>query len=342
MAWHFDERTGSRFWLDLARTLPFDPRRDIQTVADLAQFPDISQQLRSALIEDLLPRGCEDVADGVRLIFESGGTTGPPKRVVQAGFVTSDWPWVTWLLDLHGAPGPGAGNWLHLGPAGPHLVSNGIWSFAHMRKAACFFVDLDPRWVKRCVREGRVDDAQRYVAHVIEQAEWVLSTQRIVVMFTTPPLLEAITARSKLLDLVQTKVRVIIWGGTSMSAEALRTLESEVLPDVTLIGLYGNTLMGPALQRPRVPEDTEDCVFQPFHPYVQLSIVDPASNNQVDYGERGQVVLHRLSRDVFLPNIVERDTALRLAPAPPFTGDGVADVAPVSEVRGTTVIEGVY
>ncbi|HZM98102.1 MAG TPA: hypothetical protein VFB70_01860, partial [Pyrinomonadaceae bacterium] len=38
VAWHFDPETGCPFWLDFAKNLSWDPRKEIQTYADLARF----------------------------------------------------------------------------------------------------------------------------------------------------------------------------------------------------------------------------------------------------------------------------------------------------------------
>lgn len=42
MDWHFNPATGSPFWLERARTLDFDPRTDVRTLADLALFPNVA------------------------------------------------------------------------------------------------------------------------------------------------------------------------------------------------------------------------------------------------------------------------------------------------------------
>src|SRR2546423_14155098 len=68
MAWHVDPATGSPFWLRQAEKLPFDPLRDIRTAADLSRFPDLSAELRTAAIADLVPRGCAGL--GPPVVFE--------------------------------------------------------------------------------------------------------------------------------------------------------------------------------------------------------------------------------------------------------------------------------
>ena len=82
IAWHFGTDTGSPFWLRAAEALDFDPLTDVQTFADLRRFPNLVDELRSVPVEDLIPRGYGSPAPIPR-IFESGGTTGAPKRTAQ-------------------------------------------------------------------------------------------------------------------------------------------------------------------------------------------------------------------------------------------------------------------
>jgi hypothetical protein len=43
-----------------------------------------------------------------------------------------------------------------------------------------------------------------------------------------------------------------------------------------------------------------------------------------------------------MPNVLERDTAIRVRPTAEYTWDGVADVAPLDSGTGPTAVEGVY
>ncbi|GLZ28704.1 phenazine antibiotic biosynthesis protein [Lentzea sp. NBRC 105346] len=330
MEWHFGEN-GSRFWRETV--LPFDPRKDVRTVEDLRLFPDLSEHWRTTPVRDLVPAG----ASGYVRVFESGGTTGSPKRIVESSFCRETYPWLSSLLNVHGTPR--SGDWLLLGPTGPHIVGYSIGGLAHHRGSLCHFVDLDARWVKTCIRAGDFVTVGKYVEHVLDQAVDVLSTQDIRVLVSTPPILEAICKRPAARDLVQEKVRAIIWAGTSTSRESLRLLEEEIFPDAALIGMYGNTMGGVSLQRPRVPEDTEPCVFQTFQPNCIVELLSP-DGDLVEYGQRGRVRSTVLCRDYFMPNVMERDTALRIAPVADFPWDGVADVRPPED--GPVVVEGVY
>lgn len=340
MRWHFSPETGCRFWLDRARRLDFDPRADVRTVADLALFPNVAGELRDVPVADLIPRGYGDHPDLVG-VFESGGTTGAPKRVV----VTRDWfdrllAWSNANLDAHGFE-RGA-DWLGIVPTGPHIVGEFFRRSAASHGRYGFSVDLDPRWVKKLIAAGGGPDAGRYAAHVLEQAEFVLRTQEIGVMTITPALLERLAQREDLVELVNKKVRGIRWGGTTLDPDSRYLYQSEVFPATALCGNYGSTMiLGVAGERPGLP-DQAPCVFDPLAPWVTFSVVDPDTMRPVPYGQRGRVVASHVSRCFLLPGNLERDTAVRAEPLPGQAGDAVADIAPVTGFEGEAVIEGVY
>ncbi|MDL5206229.1 phenazine antibiotic biosynthesis protein [Streptomyces sp. ALI-76-A] len=340
MAWHFHPDTGSPFWLKRAGTLDFDPRRDVRTLDDLTLFPNVAAELRHVPAADLIPRGYGNCPDVVG-VFESGGTTGAPKRVV----LLRDWlermlAWSNAALDAHGFP-RGA-DWLGLVPSGPHIVGEYFRRSATTHGRYGFSVDLDPRWVKRTIAEGRGGEASAYAEHVIDQAEEVLRTQDVSVLTITPPLLERLTRRNDLVDLVNDKVRAIRWGGTQLDADSRHLYRTEVFPDTVFSGNYGSTMiLGFAGERPGLPGDGP-CVFDTLGPYVTFQVVDPQTRKPVAYGERGRVVAHHVSKSFLLPNNLERDLATRVEPPEGGFGDSVADIAPVDTFEEETVIEGVY
>ncbi|MEU8772373.1 phenazine biosynthesis protein [Streptomyces sp. NPDC048606] len=348
MQWHFSPETGSPYWVKRAAQLDFDPLTDIATWEDLDRFPDVSEEWRDIPVDALVPAGIGRQGWNFQ-VFDSGGTTGRPKRIVESHSRRNGVLWVSTVLAEHGIPGEGDGHWLHIGPTGPHIVGRSIGLLAQLRTTFCHYIDFDPRWVKSSVKQGRAEEAGRYVRHILAQAHDVLATQPVSVLFATPPVLEAIAADERLLDLVREKVRGIIWAGTSVSPETLAVFEDELFPQAVVVGLYGNTMMGIAPQRPRAGgrdaggQDEERCVFVPFHPYSRVTVVDPDDTlTPVAHGERGQARISLVSRDLLLPWTLERDSVVRVRPTARYPQDGLADVQPLTVEGGPTAIEGVY
>ncbi|WP_261569515.1 long-chain fatty acid--CoA ligase [Frankia gtarii] len=341
MRWHFDPRTGSRFWLDQADTLGFDPREDIHTVDDLARFPNIVDRLRYVPAGDLIPRGYAGQDDAVYGVYDSGGTTGPPKRVV---FMTD---WMQRLLvhtdqEMDERDYPRRVDWLALAPGGPHMFGAFVRESVRRRGRLGFTVDLDPRWVKKCIATGRGDQAEQYADHIVAQARAVLESQDIGVLITTPPLLERLVRDEELHKLIADRVQVIEWGGAHLDPDTRYLLRTEVFPHNRMVGRYGSTMiLASAIERDGLAPDAP-CVFDSFSPYVTFRVVDPETGEPVPYGSRGRVVMNHVSKSALLPNNLERDEATRIEAPPGRPGDSVADVAPVAMFGDSPVIEGVY
>ncbi|MFG3321334.1 phenazine antibiotic biosynthesis protein [Streptomyces sp. NPDC048171] len=338
--WHFAPETGSRYWLERAERLAFDPRRDVRGVDDLALFPDLTDELRDVPVADLIPRG---YGGGARLrnVFDSGGTTGAPKRVVQLDdWVRHSTAQVDRRLREHGLP-VGA-QWLTVAPTGPHLVGDVLQRAAASLGGPGMSIDMDPRWVRKLIAAGRDDEVESYTDHLVAQCRRILLTQDVGVLAATTPLLERFAREDDLLERINGSVRAIVWGGTHMDPDTRHLLATEVFPDVPLIGMYGNTMMLTALLERAGLDASQPCVFDPVSPYVFLEVVDPVTGERVEVGKRGQVIVSHVSKSMLIPHNAERDTAVRVRPAEGQAGDAVADVAPVPTVEGETVIEGVY
>ncbi|MDR2988136.1 MAG: long-chain fatty acid--CoA ligase [Nocardiopsaceae bacterium] len=338
MEWHFNPRTGSPFWLKIADSLDFDPRRSVRSHVDLRRFPNMTGELRDTPVEDLVPRGYGGWPDVVGA-FESGGTTGAPKRVLLlADWMSSSLAWKSARLDALGFPR--GVNWLTLAPSGPHIFGRLMAELTRMRGGACFSVDLDPRWVRTCLAAGHAEQADQYAEHVVDQAQAVLEQQDIGVLVATPPLLNRIAERESLVALINHKVAAIMWGGAHLDPDTRKILREDVFPKVPLRGQYGSTMiLGGSMERPLT---TGPCVFDSFSPYTTFSVVDPATSADVPEGDYGQVVMHHVSKSLFLPNNLERDLATSGAAPAGSLGVSVADVRPVTVFEETAVIEGVY
>jgi hypothetical protein len=339
VAWHFGEDTGCAFWLRTAHTLNFNPLTDVNTFNDLRLFPNLLSELRSVPIEDLIPRGYGSPPP-LPQIFESGGTTGAPKRTVQL----PDWceqvvQWQTEDFD--------AGGFLHgrgfvcMMPSGPHgvgyfsrLVSQRLGSVFHA-------IDLDPRWVKKIAARNATAEVSAYVDHVIEQTVHILQTQDAANLHTTPPLLEAIARNDHLVNLVNAKIRYVLLSGAHVDLDTLDLLR-DIFPDTTITMVFGSTMILSQAVTRAGTGDVDPFIFDPRTPYVVFWVVDPDTGDEVPYGQRGQVVMHHISKGMFLPNNLERDSAIRMPGPEGQVGDSLSEVKPVAAFEGEPVIEGVY
>ncbi|MFL6117949.1 MAG: phenazine antibiotic biosynthesis protein [Catenulispora sp.] len=338
VAWHFGPDTGSAFWLRRAEKLDFDPIAEIKTYADLAKFPNVVDELRHIPVEDLIPRGYGPNPPAPK-VFETGGTTGAPKRVV----LMPDWIEAAVERMLHGSQfgGRAPANILAAVPTGPHKIGMFYDYLVPRLNVIKFSIDVDPRWVKKLIARGREDQVKIYVEHILDQIEDVLDSQSVGTLVITPPLLRAAADRPRLRELINAKVEVVFWGGAHMTTEERLALAAR-LPDVRLVSRYSSALiLEGAKERPGVPAE-QDIIYDPRSPIVTFRVIDPATGSEVGYGERGQVVMNHVSRGMFLPNNAERDSALRVPGLPGQIGDSVSAPRPLLVFGGEKAIEGIY
>ncbi|SKR21690.1 putative phenazine antibiotic biosynthesis protein [Mycobacteroides abscessus subsp. massiliense] len=336
IAWHFGQDTGSPFWLRMAPNLEFDPLTDVNGFDDLRLFPNLVNELRDTPVQDLIPRGYGSPAP-VPKIFESGGTTGAPKRTAQL----PDWvEQVTrWQLEDFTAGGfVGGQGLLFLMPTGPHGVGHFSRAVSERLGSVFFPVDLDPRWVKKIATRGAGAEVSAYVEHVLEQARFVLHTQNVANLHTSPPLLGAIARDNTMADLVNQKIRYILLSGAHVDLDTLDLLR-EIFPRTAIAMAFGSTMI---LSQAKTRLDGDIHVFDPRTPYVVFWVIDPETGERVSHGQRGQVVMNHISKGMFIPNNLERDTAIRRPGPGGQVGDSVSEVAPVATFEGEAVIEGVY
>lgn len=337
IAWHFGEDTGSPFWLRAAATLGFDPVAEVHTFADLRLFPNLVNELRSVPVEDLIPRGYGPNPP-VPQVFESGGTTGAPKRTAQL----PDWvaQVVQWQTEDFATGGFRRGQgFLCLMPSGPHGVGYFSRLVSERLGAPFHAIDIDPRWVKKIAARNASSEVAAYIDHVVEQAVFVLETQNVANLHTTPPLLEAIARRDHVVDLLNENVRYLLLSGAHVDADTLDLLR-DIFPATTITMAFGSTMvLSQAVTR---VTDGDAFVFDPRTPYVAFWVVDPDSGERVPYGERGQVVMHHISKGMFIPNNLERDLAIRMPGPAGELSDSVSEVRPVATFEGEAVVEGVY
>ena len=334
---HCHPTSGAPFWIERAKSLGLDARSAIKGYDDLSKFGFFPlDALRTRNVLDFLP--AEVATDRGRLrIDETGGTTGAPARIAVRDFYEPINDFMMWYLDeVIGFPR--GGNWLFIGPTGPHAVAESIKQMARSRGGMCFFIDLDPRFIKLLYQQQDMKTVGLYMKHIRSQAYGVLETQQIDVLASTPILLQALAP-----ELKERKFHFsgVMYGGTQLSPDLYRLLRTEYFPDAVHTAVYGNTLMGGALLGPLQVDDSQ-IVYYPIEPLVKFDIVDPKQpERRVELGQTGQVCVTVLSEERFLPRVLERDQAERWPVLPELGWEGVANVRPLAQLPGGAT-EGVY
>lgn len=335
--WHFNPATGCPFWLNWLKTAGWDPRQEVKTFADLiARFSHFKDEsLRDEQPEVWVPAQFRGKPFN---IFETGGTTGMPKQRIG---------WNDYKVDYEEFSGkisdehfPRGGAWMMVGPTGPRRLRLAIEHLANFRGSSCYFVDLDPRFVKKLISNKQFDIARQYMDHVVDQAITLLKHRKVTGLFTTPKLLEALAEKT---DLYEAGVRGVFCGGTTMAPQYTRYIVEEVLEGrIGFYPTYGNTLMGLAASVPLTKEDHFSITYYSPQPRAVLRVVNPDKTEElVPYDGWGRVELTTLTREFFMPRFLERDEAIRRRPRPPYAWDGVAEVRPFGAMQ-KTIVEGVY
>lgn len=337
VAWHFDPKTGCLFWLDYARKLGWDPRKEISCYDDLDKLPFFEDEwLRGGPVRRWVPKA---YADRPVYIFETGGSTGVPKSRINVDDFRIDYEMFSETLS--DASFPKGADWLMLGPTGPRRLRLAVEHLCQHRGGICFHVDLDPRWVVKLIGKGRSDAMYEYRDHVINQGLTLLKAHdNIQCLFTTPKLLEALCEK---VSIVRMGIKGVFCGGTQLTAQFHRFAREELLEGkAELVPTYGNTLMGLACHKPFDPADNFSITYHPPNPRAMIEVVEANEPRRlVEYGQVGRVRLTTLTKEFFMPRFLERDEAVRRPPCEKYPWDGAGDVRPFSGFA-TPVVEGVY
>jgi hypothetical protein len=127
-------------------------------------------------------------------------------------------------------------------------------------------------------------------------------------------------------------------GGTQFTPDAYARF-AEAMPHGVIGTTYGNTF-GNANGLPS-PDGGRTLPYLPNFPHTTMTVVDKNDNSRVvEYGEVGRVRLMVLHEDLFLPNVLERDQAIRFDAGDRWPCDGVANVQPL--VVSSDKPEGLY
>jgi hypothetical protein len=336
---HFDPYHGSQYWLDKEEELGINAIEEIKTLGDLKILgPMCEEDLRRYPIEHFIPKAFLDQKNDF-ILGETAGTTGRPKVTAyrrdefRAAFVD----WFVYIAGMRGFPT--GGNWLWIGPSGPHIIGKAVREVADkMGSMDPFSIDFDPRWAKKLQPESI--GSKRYLEHVLEQALDIIETQEIDVLYTTPPVLDALALRMSAQK--RMAIKGVHYGGISIGKDDYKRFKEEYYPEAVHISGYGNTLFGLCLE---IEESSEfDLDYFPLGPRMVVQVVEMTGGNKpgykrlskvVNYEEEGQVVFHRLDESFFIPNMFERDKAVRIPPTSTAIEYGITQ----DGVRNPTLLE---
>jgi thienamycin biosynthesis protein ThnN len=346
---HLHPDTGSPFWLERDEKLGADAYHNVKSWEDaleLLAFRDERDQdefeeaSRRRPVEDFVP--ADVVADQDFLwAAQTGGTTGLPKHGTWGG---AYWRHVRdfshYAMDTHGIPRDC--NWLYISPMGPHTIGRLCVDWAETRGGMCFSIDLDPRIIKIFGEEGMTEAYGRYIQHIWDQVNAVLSAQRIGVLYGTARLLEMVPEYVE--PALLANVRGVVHAGTTMPVQSHKLLREEVFPGRPILGMYGSSTTSISWQKPFEPEDDNHLVYVPSSPWVSIDMVDD-HGDVVTFGEEGRIRVWRLTDDQLLPGFLERDRATRVKPygaaAEKFPWAWIGDPYSPEFTEGRRV-EGVY
>jgi len=341
VAWHFDPATGCPFWLDYAQKLDWDPRREIQSFADLPRLGLFEDEwLRGGPVERWIPRG---LAGKPVYVFETGGTTGIPKTRINCEDFRIDYE--RFSETLPDEYFPKGSNWLMLGPSGPRRLRLGVEHLAQVRGGTCFFVDFDPRWVIKLIKKGWSEHLQAYKDHVVEQGITLLQANHdIRCLWATPKLIDALALKLEAMGTTIRKMGItgIFAGGTEFTPQWNRFAQEELLDGAYMTPTYGNTVMGLAVSAPSGPHNNYKITYYAPQPRAVIEIVDfDDPHRLVNYGESGRSKITTLTKEFLMPGFLERDEGEREPPYERYPWDGVSGVRPYRGTATTTVV-GVY
>ncbi|OOP56432.1 MAG: hypothetical protein AYP45_09115 [Candidatus Brocadia carolinensis] len=315
---HLDPFHGSLYWLQKEKMLGINARMDISSLDDLHILgPMEEEDLRKYPLEYFIPKiYLENKASFI--LGETAGTTGLPKTTayLKEEFSLTFVEWFRYIAEYRGFP-QGA-QWLWVGPSGPHIIGKAVGPVAQsMGSMDPFSIDMDPRWVKKLKPDSL--GFKRYISHILDQALDILNRQHIEVIYSTPPLLLRLAEMMPTEQRMQ--IRGIHYGGVAIEPEQLKQFRNELFPNAVHIAGYGNTLFGLCMEIEESIEGNLD--YYPPGPRMAVQVVSTKDCTQPDknrlaqvvqYGEKGQVVCHRLDISFFIPNMFERDEAIRIAP----------------------------
>jgi len=318
---HFDEKTGSNFWLDRAKEFKLNPSQERMTLQEflehkISHFDE--DVLRPHPCDYFIPRSTRktDVE-----VHTSSGSVGAKKETYwtkQALAYLAHYG--DYMFDLHHVPRDI--DWLVTGTLLFYRVVNDIVN----RRGGLVHVDLlQTRGFKRFITDAanlppeevsRTPFYQLTINPMMEFYSNVLGREKIGGMVVALFMLPACVS----LPGFQC-IRAIYLSGTQIPSAELKHWRNQ-LPDKIFLTSYGHHQLGLCFAHP----DFEVPAYYPPAPVSLIFVVDPEEPLRlVEYGQRGRIRLLRMD-EALLWVQTERDFGVRVSPHKTLHWDGVSDV----------------
>ncbi|MEV7801201.1 hypothetical protein AB0O14_19125 [Microbacterium foliorum] len=300
---HLSNDSGSKYWSDRTKdgwTKDVVERWFLEGVPP-KNYLQLEEDLRILPVESFIPRKIE--RKEIVGVYESGGTTGVPKRVVLGNsWMNEILAWsANKMINLGHQPGR---NWLVAVPSGPHVVGELAINAAYNENALAFRIDIDPRWAKSATRFGGSSDG--YSTHLASQVAEILRTQNIGCIVTTPPILLKLARNHDLVSIINNNRITIRWGGLPFDKESQEYMKKNVFPNTPFFGVLGNTMtLGFGIQC--VDSNDKIPAFEFYSPYNKAMIYDSNSDQFVLDGN-GRIAYSHASATHLYPPIPDRDS----------------------------------
>lgn len=293
---HFDSNSGAPFWLQRAREMKIDVFKEVNTIDDFQKLGRLTlETLRETPPESFIPKSR---IDNMKIPIESGGSSGEPVLTFFSP-MEFEQAFVFPFLDVVAKNlFPKDGNWLYLGPTGPHAIGRAANICAKiLTKQEPYSIDFDPRWAKKLPFDSL--PAKRYLHHLCEQAILVWKRVPISILFATPPILDQLC--EMITDEQREKITGIQLGGMNVTAQQWARWK-KCFPNAKFLIGYGNSLVGVMYHI-----DEFRGYVLPESKRIAISIESKSKNEM----QPGRIIVHRLDHTILYLNLHERDQALQ-------------------------------
>ncbi len=311
---------GSQYCKDLQERFPsINFRKDIGTMEDRIHLPvETDDTIRAHSAEYFVPRSI--LREKKEMYYGmSSGTTGPRKTVpwLKDTF-DAMMDWFEWNFSIYGVKK--GRDLLTYGPSG--LFQRSMESVAHRLGARDMHVLNDNLGeLKKLFADEKTKVKVARHIYETELKPILEKNDNIGVIITLGPIICEVD-----LDDVPDDTAFFIGGFGVNEREyehVKRKFDGRLLKEC-----YGNILWTWAFS----PAKGYKREFYPNHPYVTFDVADiDDSKTILPYGEEGQVITTRLTRDMFF-RWKERDIAKLIRPKGQFDWNGVSDLGPLKKM----------